>query len=280
MRGMKKTPVETTSPVEYPSAGESAIHRRRFMAILGGGAAAALIAGCGGKEECDTPANDAVRGKIRMPDPPEHQPEEKLDVSEDGLVHHLSLPETAPTHLQLADGMYLGYRLRIQTTSPGVLEAVRSSQAEILETATRLLEKSRSETLETPEGLAAFSQKMKKFIEKIVEKRSGTRVELIAARLEITRLSSMHHQAKGGVGMKNLPPRTGTVWFSSTPWSKVSVDGIFFMATPTIELELSPGEHQAVMESPVNGKRAQRTFEVVPGEQMPIMELFGAPEKD
>lgn len=267
-RTREKTPVFFGDTTEYPTAREAVIRRRRFMAILGGGAAgAALLSACGGEDKAAPEIPLPTRGKIRMPDP-EVREDDRPVAKPTGELLHAILPPEAPSHLQIADGMYLGYRLRLQTTDPAAIETFNKHWEKIAEATDRYAARLEATDLDSPEELAAISDRMGRLVTKLLAKLGGVRSRPVAVRLEVSRLSSMHFKAKGGIGRKNLPPTTGTVWFRSDPWATVEVDGTAFMATPTGILELPPGEHTAIFEAPRTGQRSVRVFSLAAGEEL------------
>lgn len=65
----EKRPVDQAAPPSYPDREQAAIHRRRFLALVGGGAAAVLAGACG-DESCERSGADLLPGGK----PPDLQP--------------------------------------------------------------------------------------------------------------------------------------------------------------------------------------------------------------
>lgn len=207
--GRPKKPVEEISTLDYPRRDEAAIHRRRFMAILGGGAAgAALLAtGCvrtagkpvapspadgpdGGagaeavplKEPCDVPA---------APDGPPPRPPGMPPRPADGEVARIpaqgTFVATADPKTEISYAVWVEYE---EDDDEAMRALVTGDTGDLERSFSRIVSRIHAKrTLETSEGNRRASAAIREVLEEAYERANGGKPKINRLWIEVARKS-------------------------------------------------------------------------------------------
>jgi len=210
--GRPKKPVEDRPRLEYPRTDEAAIHRRRFMAILGGGTAgAALLAtGCvrtAGKPIAPSPVDtDAVGPEpggtapplpnepCDLPDTPEGPPArppgmpprpaegEVARIPAQGIFVATGDPKT-----EISYAVWVEYE---EADDEAMRALVTGDTGDLERSFSRIVSRLHAkETLETPDGNRRASAAIQDILEKAYERANGTKPKINRLWIEISRTS-------------------------------------------------------------------------------------------
>lgn len=176
----EKRPVTDNDAPEYPDAAGESLDRRRFFAILGAGAAGALVAGVSGSAQAQ---------RFAPPPPPRDYPDPPpvtLGVPRPPRYQRTRLPASGSRPANLKDDCYLSYVLWVRHDDPEIDRVLRCDARDILSSVDRILYRSiRYWELDDPRKLGQAESRAARKIRRALPRflRSG----LISVNLEIVR---------------------------------------------------------------------------------------------